>query len=168
MGKNARESIKIVLLNNKKELLLLLTDDSSIKTGEGRYNGRFYQLVGGKMEEGESVLEAARRELFEETGLTSKDVHFGNVIWKGKLDLNIHGELTHINQRFILARTNKLSVTLKNLTNEEKKTCQELRWMNLDEIKNSDTNICPRRLPVYLKDVLEGNIPVDPIFVDLN
>ena len=168
MGENIRNSVKVVLLNNKNELLLLFTDDSSIKTENGKYDGGFYQLVGGKIEEGESLLEAASRELFEETGLTSKDVDFGKVIWKGRLDLNIHGELTHINQKFILARTSMSSVTLKNLTSEEKKTCRELRWMNLDEIKNSDTIIYPRRLPIYLQDVLAGKVPVDPIFVDLS
>ena len=168
MSEDIRNSIKIVLLNKNNDLLLLFTDDSSIKTVDGKYSGGFYQLVGGKMESGETLLDTAKRELFEETGLTSENVKFYKVIWYGNLDLNIHGKMTHINQQFILAKTDKDIVTLKNLTEEEKGTCKKLCWMSLDEIENSEATIYPKRLPLYLKDVLDGNIPEKPIFVDLS
>ncbi len=38
------------------------------------YKG-LYNLVGGKIEEGEDHLEAARRELYEETSLTKEDIN---------------------------------------------------------------------------------------------
>lgn len=116
MSENIRNSVKIVLLNKNKDLLLLFTDDDSIKNADGKYGGSFYQLIGGKIESGETLLDAAKRELFEETGLTSENVKFYKVIWYGNLDLNIHGKLTHINQQFILAKSNSDSVTLKNST----------------------------------------------------
>lgn len=168
MSEDIRNSMKIVLLNKNKDLLLLFTDDDSIKTADGKYGGSFYQLIGGKIESGETLLDAAKRELFEETGLTSENVKFYKVIWYGNLDLNIHGKKTHINQQFILAKTDKDTVTLKNLTEEEKGTCKKLCWMSLDEIENSEATIYPKRLPLYLKDVLDGNIPEKPIFVDLS
>ena len=168
MSDNTRNSVKIVLLNKNNDLLLLFTDDSSIKTADGKYGGGFYQLIGGKIEDGETLLDAAKRELFEETGLTIENVNFLKVIWQGNLDLNIHGKLTHINQQFILAKTDNISVTLKNLTEEEKGTCKKLCWMSLDEIEKSEITIYPKRLPLYLKDVLDGNIPEEPIFIDLS
>ena len=84
------------------------------------------------------------------------------------MDLNIYGKLTHINQQFILARTSSDSVTLKNLTEEEKKTCKKLCWMSLDEIKNSEVTIYPKRLPMYLEDILNGKDPSEPILIDLS
>ena len=103
-----RNSIKIILLNSKNELLLICTDDKSIKNSEGKYNGKFWQLVGGKIEEGESYLEAATRELFEETSLTESDVEFGNIVWYGNVDLKA------------LLKTNRYD-KMKNM--EDKKIC---------------------------------------------
>ena len=39
----------------------------------------WYVAPGGKMEDGESIFEAATREYFEETGTTAKDVHLKGV-----------------------------------------------------------------------------------------
>lgn len=72
-----RNSIKIILLNPKNEILLLGTDDKSITNKGKSYNGKFWQMIGGKIEEGEDIKSAANRELFEETGLTPNDVEFG-------------------------------------------------------------------------------------------
>lgn len=165
--KKVRNSIKIILLNSKSELLLLSTDDRSIKTSDGKYNGKFWQLVGGKIEDNETPLQAAKRELFEETGLQEKDVTFGDVVWKGELDLNLKGIMTHINQCFIYAKTNKETVTLKNLTNEEKPVIKALEWLSLEEIKNSTDIIYPIVLPDYLPDIIAGKFPKETLYIDL-
>ena len=162
-----RNSIKIILLNSKNELLLICTDDKSIKNSEGKYNGKFWQLVGGKIEEGESYLEAATRELFEETSLTESDVEFGNIVWYGNVDLNIRGTETRLNQSFIYAKTDKTDVNLRHLTDEEKPAVKFLKWMSLDEIKNCTDIIYPLVLPEYLPDILNGNLPEEPIYIDL-
>lgn len=162
-----RNSIKIILLNNKNELLLLSTDDKSIKTSEGKYNGKFWQLTGGKIEDGETPLQAAKRELFEETGLKETDVTFGKVVWRGEVDLNIKGSMTHVNQCFIYAKTNKENVTLKNLTEEEKPVIKSLEWLSLEQIKNSNDIIYPVVLPEYLPDIIDGKFPQETLFIDL-
>lgn len=163
-----RNSVKIILINDKNELLLLFTDDKTIRSTDGSYNGRFWQLVGGKIESNESIFQAAKRELFEETGLVEDDVEFyPNIVWQGNLKLNICGKLNDINQKFLVAKTRKSKVTLKNLTYEEQTSIKAFKWFSLDEIKHSSDIIYPIILSEYLPDILNGKFPKKTIAIDL-
>lgn len=163
-----RNSVKIVLLDSENKVLLIGMDNKNIKSANGEYNGKFWNLVGGKIEEGEDLLAAAKRELFEETGLRPKSVSFGKVVWNGELVLNLNGVKTLIRQRFIVARTSKNFVTLKNLTREEKMFEQGLKWFSLYEIKNSNEVIYPVGLDEYLSDLLVNGVPNKPIKIALD
>lgn len=167
--KEIRNSVKLILLNEKNELLLMSTDDKGIQGKKGNYNGKFWQMVGGKIEEGETLIEGAYRELFEETGLTKEQVVIGNPAWYGEVDLMIHGVLTTVKQSFVPARTKSSNVSLTNLTEEEKPVCTKLEWFSLEKIKNCPDIIYPVLLSDYryLPAILEGNIPQQVIDIDL-
>ena len=83
--------------------------------------GRYWFPIGGKIEENESMQEAAIRELFEETGLTHEDIELGPIVWFGAFDLVLSGTLTRLKQTFIVAQTKKNTVSLDHLTEELKK-----------------------------------------------
>lgn len=167
--KEVRNSVKLILLNENNELLLMSTDDKGIQGKEGNYNGRFWQMVGGKIEEGETLKEAAYRELFEETGLSKEQVEVQDPAWYGEVDLMMHGKLTRVKQSFVPARTSSTNVSLENLTEEEKPVCTRLEWFSLDRIKNCPDIIYPVLLtdPRYLPAILQGNIPNKTIPIDL-
>ena len=57
------------------ERILLMKGAPHKKLWANRYNG-----IGGHIERGEDVLSAAKRELFEETGLSAPDLHLCGVI----------------------------------------------------------------------------------------
>lgn len=165
---NIRNSIKIILLNSKDEVLLLGTDDKSITNKDKSYNGKFWQMIGGKIEDGEDVKSAATRELFEETGLIPDNVEFGNIVWKGDLTLIMSGIQTLIKQQFIVAKTKATKVTLNNLTPEEKPVAKSLKWFSINEIKNSNEIIYPVGLDKYLSELLASSTPQNPITIVLD
>lgn len=163
-----RNSIKIILINDKNELLLLSTDDKKIRNFDGSYNGRFWQLVGGKIEENETILQVAKRELFEETGLKEIDAEFyPNIVWQGNFKLNICGKLNDINQKFLVAKTKNSKIVLKNLTYEEQTTIKSFKRFSLDEIIQSSDITYPTVLPEYLPDILNEKFPQKTINIDL-
>lgn len=167
--KEVRNSVKLILLNENNELLLMSTDDKEIQGKEGNYNGKFWQMVGGKIEEGETLREAAYRELFEETGLKKEQVQVLDPVWYGEVDLMMHGKLTKVKQSFVPARTSSPNVSMENLTDEEKPVCTKLEWFSSDKIKDCPDIIYPVLLtdPKYLPAILQGNIPKDIIPIDL-
>ena len=167
MNYPVRNSIKIILLNDDDELLLMCIDDPKKRSIGGEYKGPFWQLIGGQIEANETVLEAAVREVFEETGMSKEDIEFGPLVWFGELDLILYGKATHIKQQFIVARTKQKTVSLANLTQGETKVVKHLAWFSLDCIDNSGEIIYPVLLPDYLPDIIAGKYPEEPFEINL-
>ena len=162
-----RESVKVILLNSHNELLLLCADDPTTTTVDGKYHGRFWFPIGGKIEENESLEEAAFREIYEETGIKKEDVALGPVVWYGEFDLALSDVTTRLKQKFIVAKTEQQKVTLDNLTSGESAIIKEMEWFSLDKIQNCKDIIYPVVLSEYLPQILKGKYPKSPIAIDL-
>ena len=66
----------IFVFNKGEQEVLLLKGSPNKRIWANLYNG-----IGGHIEKGEGIVSAARRELFEESGLASLDIHLcGNLI----------------------------------------------------------------------------------------
>jgi 8-oxo-dGTP pyrophosphatase MutT (NUDIX family) len=164
--KNSVNSVKLILLNAKNELALMYADDGGIRDADGNYGGHFWFMVGGKIEAGETLLEAAKRELFEETGIGGADVEFGPEVWKNSVDLLVNGNLTTIRQRFVVARTRAMALDLSHLTDEEKLAIKAIRWFSLEDMGKCKEKIYPLFLPEYLPDIISRNYPAQVIEID--
>ena len=162
-----RNTVRILLLNTKNKILLMCADDPSTTNKDGAYRGRFWFTIGGAIEQGETLQEAAIREIHEETGLDVKDVTFGPNVWYGAFDLVYAGTLTRINEQFVVAYTDKSELTMQNLTALEKKVIKEIRWFSIEEIQKSKEIIYPIELSHLLPDILAKQFPEKPLYIDL-
>ena len=160
-------SVRILLLHQNQELLLMCAEDPTTGTIEGKTHPRFWFTIGGKIEEGEDILTAATRELWEETGLQSHEVHFGPVVWYGRFPMILNGNPTDMQQQFIIAHTTNRQVQLQAPTAIEKKVIKKLAWFTLEDIIQEEDIIFPIILPEILPTILEKNYPDKPIWVDL-
>ena len=68
------KKLNLILVFNKEKNKMLMC-----KREKEPYKGQ-YNLVGGKVEENENELDAAFRELREETGITNKDISLINIM----------------------------------------------------------------------------------------
>jgi 8-oxo-dGTP pyrophosphatase MutT (NUDIX family) len=168
MALRIRNSVKIILLNEKNDILLICADDPKTTTPDGKYHGKFWFPVGGEIEEGESIEEAAIRELHEETGITEEEVKLGPIVWYGEFDYILKGVLTRQKETFIIAKTKKNNVSFTKLDHWEKNVLLKLEWFSLEKIKNCNEIIYPVPLTQYLPDIIAEKYPEKPIEIDLS
>ncbi len=167
MNAPVRNSIRVLLLNDKNELLLMCADDPKTYKMGGEYRGCFWFPIGGKIENSETIEEAAIREIYEETGIKQHEIEFGPIVWFEELDLILSGTLTHLSQKFIVANTKNSNITLANLTPDEQKVIQNIAWFSFEKIKTWPEIIYPVSLKQYIPDIMAGVYPPKPIELHL-
>jgi 8-oxo-dGTP pyrophosphatase MutT (NUDIX family) len=59
-----KNSVKVLLLNEENELLLMSADDPLTTSIDGKSHGVFWFPIGGTIEKGETIKEAAIREVY--------------------------------------------------------------------------------------------------------
>lgn len=125
----------------------------------------FWATAGGGIEAGETALQAAAREVFEETGMT--DLDLGPVVWTHEHVLELRGEPVLFREDYVLARAPTEIVSTANMTAEERNVARELRWWTADEIAASEEILYPAGLAVLLRPILEGALPAKPLRLGL-
>jgi 8-oxo-dGTP pyrophosphatase MutT (NUDIX family) len=149
-----RLTVRLVLLSPADRLLLLKFDTSRFTA---------WCTTGGGVDDGESLIEAARRELWEETGHVDAD--FGPVVWRRQHDLVLDGEPRRMSEHYFLVRARNETLSDANWTEDERRVVKAMRWWSLDEIAASQEAIFPGDLYRHLPPLLKGDIPSAPLWV---
>jgi 8-oxo-dGTP pyrophosphatase MutT (NUDIX family) len=115
----------------------------------------FWFTIGGGVDEGESVLEAARREILEETGIQPAEV--GPVLWYGEAAIRgFDGEMMHMQEHYVRARCEAAPLSREGWTDAERDFVLDMRWWTLEEIAASAEVIYPLDLVQRLTAALVG------------
>ncbi len=134
--------------------VLLVDPDDRVLLMRASVNGStFWFPPGGGVEPGETMLEAARRELREETGLIVEDV--GPWVWARRHVLAREDGGLDLRERYHLLRVVGLEPDRTGWTPLEVETIDDLRWWSAEQVHaERHETFTPRALATLLPQLL--------------
>ncbi len=143
-----RPSSRLLVIDQNNRVLLF-----RFVFNRGPLAGRNYWATpGGALEAGESFADAARRELFEETGILRGAI--GQEVAEREFVLQLHdGECVMAEERFFLVRIADQSLSRDHWTPIEIEVMTEHRWWSVEELTSTSEAVFPETLATILASI---------------
>lgn len=165
--KKTRHTVRALLFNPAGDMLLFKyrNDPNIHAVGHAPLNSDYWGTVGGGIDDGEDIMDALRREIFEEAGHT--DIKIGPQVFHRKVDLVFYGGLLHVDEKYFIAHTATTDISTENHTQIERKFVADTRWWSPAAIAASTEKIFPAVLPLHVADLAAGIYPTEILQIDV-
>lgn len=128
---NHRTSARIVLLDDTGAVLLLCGSDPALAD---RHAPKWWFTVGGEVQQGERLAEAAARELAEETGLRVPPADMVGPVWRRDEVFEFNGSLIDSEEFYFVYRTQRFEPSRTGRTELEHSYIHGHRWCDAADI----------------------------------
>ncbi|MGR7002592.1 NUDIX hydrolase [Yinghuangia aomiensis] len=153
-----RRAVRVVLLDASGRVLLFNNNVARSRPSI------WWDLPGGGLDPGETYVDAAVREIFEETGLRLDPADVGSPIWR-RSSTWTRGEFRRVQHEYVVAARvagEAPEIDAHGWTQEEVDEYVGARWWTVDEIVSSREHFYPGRLPELLPRFLAGELVDEP------
>lgn len=112
--------------------------------------GSWWITPGGGLEPGETPRDAAGRELREETGLSTTDLH--GPVHTDEVEYSLEGHAYRQRQEYFYTRVTRFELSNTDWTPLERDIMLDSRWWSIEELEQNGTERAPAE-PVYPRDL---------------
>lgn len=142
-----RRAARVLLLDPDCRVLMLHGWDPA------RPEHTYWFTVGGGLEPGETLHDAALREAFEETGVRLEAADLVGPVRTDTVSFPFNGQVLAQEQAFFVARSERTEVDLSRLNELEQGCIDEARWWSADDLARTEERFYPPDLPDLLRAV---------------
>jgi 8-oxo-dGTP pyrophosphatase MutT (NUDIX family) len=153
-----RTSARVVLIDQADCVLLLSGRDPTAPDAP-----LFWFVPGGGAEMGETLEEAARREVYEEVGGRIGDL--GPVVWQRRTGFVFAGCRYDQDESFFVVRTERFEARPSALTELELRALSGARWWELGQLLRPPEVVYPEGLGDLVRAWVVGGPPAHPAII---
>ncbi|GGC59582.1 NUDIX domain-containing protein [Hoyosella rhizosphaerae] len=162
-GGELRRSARIVVLDDSGKVLLMRGTDPQ------EPGSAFWFTPGGGVEGDESLLDAAVREMREETGVEVTAKELRGPVWKRREDFRFNGAEMRSEEFFYVYKTREFEPVTDQFTELEVSMVSEYRWcdsVDIQQLCADGEQVYPRELPSLLSEAARiangAQVPTSP------
>jgi 8-oxo-dGTP pyrophosphatase MutT (NUDIX family) len=150
-----RVSARVVLLDDDGFVLLFCGSDPALEDGSQNPAPRWWFTVGGAAQQGETLPEAAVRELEEETGLRVAPGDVVGPVWRRDAVIDFNGSVIRSEEMFFVHRTRRFEPSTAGRTGLERAYIHGHRWCDatmIAELVAKGETVYPLQLGELLEE----------------